>query len=175
MGIQDSIANNFSRLRRSLFDYKVVTSGYESNAIRLQMTKDMYGDAQTYEILSHDQIKLILDLPDEIPIERLRRSVTEQVTTQTQNIYLYEILPITGYAQFESKIEENDILIVKIHDHDPSPEEESSPYIFVLKVAEILATIDIRNITHVKFYCAPYNEALPPKVDDLVNIYQQYN
>lgn len=175
MGIQDSIANSLSGLRRSVFDYKIKTSGFDGDVIKVTTSRDMYGDLNTINVESSDKIPMVLDLPNEIPIQRLRKTVTEAIPSETQNLYLFEIIPITGYARFQDKIHKEDYLIIQITDQDPSIDEDSDPYLFILKVTEIIAAVDIRNITHTKFQCAPYNEALPSTVQDEINLYQYYD
>lgn len=175
MGIQDSIANTMAGLRRNIFDYKVMMSGFNGDVIRVTTSRDMYGDLQEINVESSAKIPIVLDLPDEIPINRLRKTVTEAIPSSTENLYLYEIIPIVGYARFDDKIHKEDYLIVQIIDQDPSVDEDTDPYLFILKVSEIIATLDIRNITHTKFQCAPYNEPLPDSVQNEINLYQQYD
>jgi len=165
VGIQDKISKAQVSVRRKLRDYKIEQSGFEGQVIRLKTDVDMYDD-ETITLISDDVITLSLDLPEKIPYTRLRQNVTEAPAT-TENLFLYEILPISGYAKFTDNIEKGDILIHKIYD-----DVHSAPYLFILRVSELIATVSIRHITSREFQCSPYNMPLPVEVQDLITQYE---
>ncbi len=168
MGIQDKISSNQYSWLKKLNDYKIDISGSEAQTIRLKVEEDMYGDPSEISIVSHNRINIVLDIPGDLPIDRLREDVTMEIG-KTQSIFLYDIIPIVGYAKFEDNIEKDDILIRKIFT-DNLPESE--PYYIILRVSDILGNVTIRHITRKHFNCAPYNESLPQKVQDIIDSYK---
>jgi len=164
LSLQNKIADSQVLMRRKLRDYKVWQSGVESTVIRLIVQTDMYDD-ETITLVSNDVITVTLDLPDEIPYTRLRRSV-EDMTSSTENLFLYDIIPITGYSQYSDNVEKGDILIHKIYD-----DENVDPYLFVLRVSEVIGTVSIGHITSRKFLCSPHNMPLPAEVQTIIDNY----
>jgi len=167
MSYQSKIAKNNAALKRKLRDHKVTISGDDVKVIRLKVTENKYHDRE-FEVVSHGIVTLILDIPSEIPITRLRTTLSETITT-TNNTYLYDILPITGFARFEDDIEKGDVLIQKVYDEDD--EEQETNYLWVLQVSDILGNFSHGRLSGRKFYCAPYNMALPTEVEDIINEY----
>lgn len=171
MSVQDKLSKHQVKSFRKLRDYSIRVNGVETKVVRLKVQRNMYGDSTGFGIVSDDVINIVLDLPNEIPLSRLRKDVTKEVP-QTQNIYLHEILPIEGQAESAHNIEREDILVVRIFDEkDGEPDKEDKPYLFVLRVSEMLGMIGNRHIVAQKFQCAPYNVALPQSIQDLVDEY----
>ena len=168
MGIQTKIATAQTKLKRSLRDYSITTAGDDVKVIRLTVTENKYGD-ETVTILSHDEIILVLDVPAQIPLTRLRTSVSDIITT-TNNTYIYDILPITGFARFEDHVEKGDILIHKVYDEDD--EENNTNYLWILRVSEIMGNFSHGRLSGKRFLCSPYNMTLP---DDVQTIIDNYN
>lgn len=165
MGRQDRIASAMANWTRRINDYKIKESGFSGQVIRLKTTTNMYGDATEIAIVSHDVITISLSFPGEIPLKRLREDVTQEVPT-TENVFLYDIIPITGSSQFENNIEEDDLLIHKIY-----TENSKDSYYMVLRIAELQGNISVKHLVKKSFNCAPYNEALPQKVQDIIDTY----
>jgi len=167
MGIQDKIAKSQITAQHKLRDYKVDQNGFEGQIIRLKTEENRYGD-ENIQIVNDDVITLSLDLPDEIPYSRMRTDVTKEVA-KTQSLYLYDVLPIEGFAKYDDNVEKGDLLIHKIYDN----REDGIPFYLVLRVSEILGTISLRYISSRKFYCSPHNMALPQRVQDIINKYKE--
>jgi len=165
VGYQDKISSTFAQWTRNINDYKIQQSGFEGQVIRLKTTANMYGDETEWEIVSHDIVTVSLSIPGEIPLTRLRKDVTEEVP-EIKNVFLYDILPITGSSRFEDNIEKDDLLIHKIY-----TEREKDSYYLVLKVSEIQGNISIKQLIRKSFSCAPYNGSLPQKVQDIIDSY----
>lgn len=170
MSLQTKIASSHSALKRKLRDYSVDQTGDDIKAIRLTLTENKYGDVTNLVVASHDLVVLTFDMPDQIPLTRLRTELGSEFITTTENTYLYDILPIFGFAKFENNIEKGDFLIQKVYDEDD--EENNTNYLWVLQVSEILGNFSHGRISGRRFQCAPHNGAFPAEVQTLVD---QYN
>ena len=169
MSYQSKIAESTSRLKRLLRDYSIKMTGDDIKVIRLTITINKYGDETDLEILSNDVITITLDIPDQIPLSRLRTELGSELITTTENTYLYDILPIIGFSRFEDNVEKGDFLIQKVYDEDD--EENLTNYLWTLQVSEILGNFSHGRITGRRFQCAPYNGAFPTEVQTLINAY----
>lgn len=165
MARQDKISSNFAGWQRKINDYKVSQSGIESEVIRLKIVEDIYGDASEWNIITHDKIIVSLVYPGDLPLTRLRTDLTQEVPS-TENVFIYDILPIEGVSQFQDNIERDDILVHKIH-----TDINNDDYYIVLKVSETTGNITHKHLTKKSFQCAPFNGALPQKVQDIIDSY----
>ncbi|MFW6225418.1 MAG: hypothetical protein ACOC3V_00500 [bacterium] len=163
--MQDKISNAFINWKRRIHDYKIKESGTEHNVIRIKAEINQYGDATEWDIVSYDTITVSLLLPSEIPMTRLRQSVTDEVAS-TENVFLFDILPIVGTAKFEDHVEKDDFLIHKIYTDNSNDE-----YYFILRVSEIIGNISHKQLVKKSFNCAPYNGSMPQEVQDLIDSY----
>lgn len=170
MSRQDKISFTFNNWIKKVHDHKIFVNGYEAQVIRLKLEENMYGDTTQLDIISHNKIPLILDLPDEIPLDRLRPDVVTEAA-KTQNVFLFDILPIRGYAQFDDNVEKEDYLIHKMYVDDRV--SGSTPYYLILKVSEVLGSINIKHLTRKMFDCAPYNGTLNQAVQDIIDSYNE--
>lgn len=167
MSYQSKIAAATSKLKRKLRDHSVSIAGDDVRVIRLKITENQYGD-ETITIVDHDDIVIVLDIPEGIPLDRLRVNLSEPVTT-TESIFLFDILPIIGYAQFEDNVEKGDVLVFKMYDEDD--EDNGTNYTLILRVSEILGNFSHGRISGRRFQCAPHNIILPTEVQDIINTY----
>src|SRR5690554_226531 len=108
MSLQDKLSKSSIGLKRKLFDLAVHTSGTKCKVIRLHIKEDRYRQSQK-TLISTDPIEIFLDLPEELPMTRLRKDVTE-AQAKTENIFFFETLPIDGFAKFEDNVEYGDIV-----------------------------------------------------------------
>lgn len=168
MGIQSRISEYQSQLKRRLRDYHVLTAGTDIEVVRIKTEENKYGD-QEIEVIDHGKIVVSLDIPDELPIDRFRSDVTIPAA-ETENIYLYDVIPITGAARFEDNIEKGDILIYRVWD-EMENSLNNKPLVLVLRVSEVLGSISHERLTGRSFYCAPHNVALPQEVQDIILLY----
>lgn len=167
MGVQDKISKTMVSWKRKIRDYSIHSSGFEGSIIRIKATENMYGDEEM-ELISNDIIYVSLDIPDEIPITRLRKDVVTPNQIQTDNTFLYDILPIRGYAKWEDNLEKGDFLIHKIYDE---MKDTINTYLWILRVSELLGSISVRHLTNISFQCSPYNGVLPQTVQDVIENY----
>jgi hypothetical protein len=164
MSIQKKIAGANIEVKKKLRNYSISINGVETGVIRLHVEEDDYGD-ETLTIIDTDEITVILDIPDDIPMDRLRPSESDP-SMETDSLFLFDILPIEGYAKFTDEIEKGDILIRQIYD-----EVNSTPFLMVLRVSEIIGTVVHNYVTHRKFQCAPYSLTLTSEMQETVNSY----
>lgn len=164
MGIQDKIAKSQIGARLKLRDYKVSQMGTKALVIRLKVEENRYGD-ETIEIINDDTIEVSLDMPDEIPYQRLRSDVTQEVAT-SESLFLYDILPVEGYAAHNDNVEKGDILVHIVKDG----RSDKKMYL-VLRVSEVIGTVQIGYITGRKFNCAPHNMPLPEQAQQIIDNY----
>ncbi len=132
--------------------------------IRLKTDRNQYLDITDAAVISNDNIQIYLDIPENLPMQRLRTSVTSPVA-ETENIFFYDILPVIAYTQFKDNVEKDDIIIKKIY----ADTESSNPYLLVLQVAETIGNLKHGFVTWKKHNTAPYNFALPQEVQDIIN------
>lgn len=163
MGVYDKIANSQGKLKRKFFDYSVNNSGTENKVILLKLTTNKYNDIEV-EIAKHFISSIVIDIPGEIPIDRLRTDITIPQAT-TQSVFLYDILPVQIYSKFEDNIERGDIIVEKIT-------MDSGVYYLVLEVAETLGNILGRQIVYKKQNAAPYTKTLPTEVKSIIENYK---
>jgi len=167
VSLQDKLIQSQIGSIHKLRDYKTSQMGFEGQVVRLKVTANMYGD-ETIEIINSDIITLSIALPDEIPQERMRNDLTQEVA-QTESWFFYDVLPIEGYSKHEDNIEKGDLLIIKIYDDN---KDDFVPFYLVLRVSEIIGTISLRYMTSRKFYCSPHNVALPSNVQTIIDNYK---
>ena len=163
MSLQDRLAKSSIGLKRKMFDFAVKQNGVETPVIRVQVQRDMYGQGRT-AVIDNGTQTVFLDIPNELPMSRLRKNVTSAVA-ETQSVFFYDILPIEGYAKFEDNVEKDDYLIhiVKM--------DNNTNWFLVLQVTEILGNIVNRHLTWKRFQCAPYSGAMPEEVQIIVDGY----
>jgi len=169
MSYQSKIAANHSHLKRKLRDYSVKMTGDDVKVVRLTLTTNKYGDDTGLTILSDGVIIVTLDIPAEIPLSRLRTDLGSELITTTDNTYLYDILPIIGFARFEDDVEKGDFIIHKVYDEDDELNETN--YLWTLQVSEIIGNFSHGRISGRRFQCAPYNGIFPSEVQDLITAY----
>jgi hypothetical protein len=163
MSIQDHIAKSLSKLKRKLYDYTIKTIGTESKVILLKIEKDQWGDEETLRIVKNSVCELFLNIPEDIPISRLRTDITQEVA-KTTSTFFYDILPIEIYAKFEDNLEKGDILIKIIR-------TDSTNFYMVLQVTDLMGNFDNGYMTRRKYYAAPYLMMLPSEVQTIIDSY----
>jgi hypothetical protein len=166
MSLQDKIAKNFYNWKKRIHDYKVQESGTDNEVIRIKVTENIYGDENEWEIVSYDRITVTFTIPSDIPLTRLREDVTDAVA-DTENIFLYDILPIVGAARFSDNVEKGDFLICKIYGDNPN----ETQYYLVLRVSELMGNISHKHLLKKTFNLAPYSGSLPQEVQDIIDSY----
>ena len=166
MSIKRTISNITAPIKRILFDYQVNLTGDEHLVVRFKVTKDYRGD-ETNTLIDSENVTVNLVFPGAIPLYRLRNDTVDDQIDEKTSVYLYDILPIEGYAKFTDNVEKGDILIEKLYDEISS----TSPALMVLRVSEILGSFDKGNLTYKYFNCSPYNEMLPSAVQDIIDAY----
>ena len=171
MGIQNALSNRFNSWVKRIHDYKIDISGWSGPVIRVTTTENMYGDYTDISVVNHDILNISLDIPEEIPMTRLRQTITENLTSSTENLYMFDIVPIIGYAKFADNIARDDYLIQVYYDQDPL---QDTAYYLILQVTELLGNFNVNNIVNTKFQCAPYTQALTTEVQDIINQYQSF-
>lgn len=167
MGIQDKITAALAPSLRKIFDYKVLSSGTETQVVRLKVQKNEYQDIIAYDVVSHDLVTIHCSALNEIPITRLRTDLTSPIQNVQTNLYMYDILPMEAIAKFADNIEWYDILIRKLHSDQPT-----APQLYlVLQVTEVLGSFSNNFLLWRKFNVAPYNEPLPSEIQNIVDSY----
>ena len=169
MSIQDKIAASQILFKRRIRDYSISINGVETKVIRLKVTENKYSD-EIVEVIDHETLTIALDIPEDIPLDRLRNSNLEP-TFDTQSTFLYDILPIMGTAKHTDNIEKGDILILKIMDEVTTHD----PMLWTLRVSELLGVFSNRYLINRTFQCSPYNMTLSAEVQEIISIYEGLN
>lgn len=169
MSYQSKIAAAHSGLKRKLRDYSINQTGDDFKVIRLTMTTNKYGDDTDMVIISNEVITINLDVPDQIPLSRLRTDLGSEFITTTNSTFLYDILPIIGFAKFGDNVEKDDFIIHKVYDEDD--EDNGTNYLWTLQVSEVLGNFSHGKISGRRFQCAPYNGAFPSEIQTIIDAY----
>lgn len=165
MSLQDKIAQSQIDARSKLHDYMISQVGTETKVIRITTSKNLEGDVIGIEILNHSLVTLRMTIPDEIPITRLRKDVTESITT-TDNVFFYDILPIEIFAKYTDEIAKGDIIIRKL-------KRENETFYHILQVTGVLGNYRANYLTYDRYQCAPYSYPLPSQVQDIIDSYKE--
>jgi len=163
MGVYDKLSMAFGKQKRKLFDYQISLSGTEAKVVLLKLNNNKYKDEEV-EIVKHFITDMIIDIPGEIPIDRLRTNVLVPRAT-TQSIFFYDVLPIQVFTKFEDNLERGDILIQRIT-------MDNLEYYMVLEIADTLGDVLGRNIIYKKHNAAPCTQNLPAEVETILNTYK---
>ncbi len=166
MSIQNKLAKIFSPLQRKLFDYQIDLIGSDVKVIRLKITENQYLD-EVIEIISDDVIELKLALPTEIPLYRFRNEVEDEIDEKT-GLFLYDILPIEGFSKFPDNIEKFDIFVKKIKDEN----NLTDPMLMILRVSNVVGSLNVDELVWKKFYCAPYNLTISTELQTIIDSYE---
>jgi hypothetical protein len=159
----DKISQATSKLKRKMFDYMVSLSGTDAKVILLKVAMNKYKD-QEVTIVDHFVTSMIIDIPGEIPIDRLRTNVLIPQAI-SKSVFFYDILPIQLFTRFDDNLERGDIIIQKIM-------MDNNEYFMVLEIAETLGNLLGRNIIYKKQNAAPCTQNLPKEVVQIMNIYR---
>lgn len=163
MSVQSKLARSQIAMRNRLHDYNISQIGTETKVVRLKITRNLEGDFDQMDIISHDTLILYLDLPDEIPITRLRKSLLNE-EANTNNVFFYDILPIDVYAQYKDRLEKDDILVRKLNVYNDT-------FYQVLQLTETIANFQSDHLTWLKYQSAPYTAPFTQEVQDVVDSY----
>lgn len=126
---------------------------------------DKYKDREIEGIVKSFLTSVIIDIPGEVPITRLRTDVTI-APAQTKNLFFYDILPIQVYTKFEDNIERDDILIQRIT-------MDNNFYYMVLQITETVGNIVGGQITYKKQNASPFTMALPSMVKQITDSFKE--
>jgi len=158
--IQDKLLRGTATLRRKYYDIEIAHIGTEQKVIHISMVRDKYGDTE-FTVVSDKVITGYIDYPgNEIPIAQEHSD-----NTANRGLYLYELLPIEGYFQFEDKVKFKDIILQKI-----SMGDDDDFRIMGLQVSEITTKADVSAVWR-KYILSPWTLSLEsyPNIQTLVN------
>jgi len=147
--IQSKIDRKTATLRRKLFDNSISLSGVDTKCTRLKTSKNMYGDVETFTIITDDIIMANINIPSDIPLTRLRGDAIDDVN-DSNTVFFYDILPIDVYTKWSDNVEKDDILIFEMYN------EFDEPIQIILKISEVVTKFK-QSIVWKKSLAAPYN------------------
>lgn len=147
--IQTKIDRKTAGLRRKLFDNSIALMGSDVSCVRLKTSKNMYGDVETLTVIDNDTISVVVNIPSDIPISRLRGDAVDNVN-DSSTVFFYDILPIDVYSQWADNIEKDDIIIFEVFD------ERDEPLRIILKVSDAVTKFK-QSIVWKRSLAAPYN------------------
>jgi len=163
--IRDRLEIATYKARRRLFDNNVRLTGQEIRCIRLKIETNKYGDDNDFTVISRGDIIVRFVFPDEIPLNRFRADATKD-NIDSETVFMWDLLPITCYAQFKDNLEKGDFLIFKIRD------DQDKSVIIVLQVTE-----NIGKFTKImgwkKNYCAPFHGQFNDEMIALIEAYEK--
>ncbi len=147
--IQTKIDRKTASLRRKLFDNSIALMGSDVRCVRLKTEKNIYGDVETLTVIDNDSISVVVNIPSDIPISRLRGDAVDS-TNDSSTVFFYDILPIDVYSQWKNNIEKDDILIFEIFD------EHDETIKIILKISDSVTKFK-QSIVWKRSLAAPYN------------------
>jgi hypothetical protein len=153
--IQSYLEESNIAIKRVLFDNQIEMMGKMTKALRLKIDEDRYGDGEI-KIISKSIIECMIIYPGNVPLLRNRADATSD-TNASQNIMLFDILPIDLYAKWGDNIERFDFII------DKTKDENGNYTKFILQVSDLVGTFR-DSLQFKKWLCAPYNG---PRTSDI--------
>lgn len=162
MSMQDKLADAFSGYQRKCYDLAVELTGTEHELLLLREEVDDYGDVQEMVLQKKSKITAILNIPSNVPVDRMRTldNLTNEVPIR--NVSLFDALPIEMFVKFTDNVARGDILVKKIYfDH-----AQAKQYFLVLEVADIEANIAAGHLIWQQVNVAPCTKALSPLIRD---------
>jgi hypothetical protein len=144
---------------KKLYDNEIHYVGSDLKTIRLKVIEDQYGDEE-WTVISSDVIEVSIDNWGEIPMNKFRGASS---STQSEGLYLWDILPIEMNSKFNDNIEVGDLLIFIMEIYD-----KKIPVLF--KVSEDLTTLN-HLVRYKKHYISMYNGTLPTVIKNEIDTY----
>lgn len=163
MSYQSKLENASKGASYKLFDNSIHKIGKSTNALRLRLIKDQYGDLEEWEIIKQDIITIYIDYPDEIPLSRFRNDNYQQTKTASTGIFLFDVLPIDVYSQWDSDVEVGDYLI------DIHIDENGNEIKIPLELTEILGSFGVHAMKYKKLRAAVYNDGFDESIKEIID------
>jgi len=166
MTIQDALSEKQDKLRRRLFDLNILRAGREYDAVRITSEEfDMYGNPMLEIPEIQSRITVIINYPDQIPLERIRvnsgGSSEARLANDGTSSFFFDVLPIEIYSKFTNLIEKEDYIIHRLED------ENGNSIPVILKITDSLGTFG-RSLTWRKLLAAPYTDIIPESLSDII-------
>jgi hypothetical protein len=165
VALQDKLSKISLQASRKLFDYTIFINGTETPVIYLSIERNIYDDIETLSVTKHLTTSMVMPELREVPMVRTRTNLVEGVQ-ETDNVFMYDIVPFEVFTKFSDNIEEVDMFIRTLRD------ENNNPLYLVLKVAELFGNFAHNNLMWKKISCAYYNGYLPIEVQNIVDEYE---
>ncbi len=146
-----------------LHDHHIVLIGKSSNALRIRLQEDYYGDTTSYEIIKQDTPVVYINYPSDIPLSRYRNANVQKEKPASTGIFLIDVLPIEVYTDWADNIEVDDYLI------DIHLDEEDNKIKIPLIVTEIKGDFGINYLKYKKLHAAIYNDGFDEDVQSIID------
>lgn len=158
MGYYEDIMNASSKVKRAMFDESVRIYGREVSAVRLSADEDMFHDITNVKLIDSgdSRVDVIINFPDEVPIDRYRMSDSDATVTDTR-MFFFDLLPVVAYAKLSDAIEVNDLLFFVLYD------EVGNKIPMLFQVVAMFGKFETSLIWK-KMNIAPYHGALSKKM-----------
>ena len=162
MSIQSKLEKANIKSLYKLFDNQVTLMGKPSYVSRIRVERNKYGDDETYEFIAENDIEIIISYPSEIPLNRFRTNAND-TSIDTSSIYLFDILPIEGFAKFSSNIMKGDFILDIIED------ENFGEMKILMRVSEEVGSTGSVGLVYRKLLLAPYNGEIYPELQSYID------
>lgn len=162
--IQDKIELRRNSQRKKLYNNKIKLLGTESRIMRLRVAENKYGDEEV-TLLSNEEMTVYLSFPADVPLNRYRDVLTTNENIATEGIYLFDILPIELFCDWNSDIEKGDFIVYKTSDVKSNLNIK-----MLLRVSEILGQFR-KTLLYKKYNVAPYNGIIDSSILTIINSY----
>ena len=151
MSLYDKLTASNLRVKRRLFDYHVSQLGRTTKVVRIQYQEDMYKDLTDIEALSSNEISVIFEFPEEMPLDRYRLDGTDYV--EDTRTFFFDLLPIGVFTRLEDTIEKRDLLFFWFKDEN----DNSIP--MLLQISEVFGRFET-GLVWKKAFASPVYGAL---------------
>jgi len=159
MSIQNSLSKASTKVRRRLFDENVKRKGRTVQGLKISIKEDMFQNQETEAVLADEEITVVINFPDDIPLDRVRLDGSSAVS-QTRTFF-FDILPMEVFSEFSDKLETNDYIFFYFLD------EENNMIPMIIKISETFGRFTTDMIWK-KHYAAFSNGDVPPEIINLI-------
>lgn len=164
--IQEKIEQAQIKALHKLYDNNIKLTGKSSLVFRYRLEKNEYGDVTDYQFIKDDKIEIRIKYPGDLPLNRFRKSEASDVVNNS-SLYLIDILPIQVFSKFDDNLLKGDFIVDQLKD------ENGNKINVLLAISESLGSINISNITMIRFDAGLYSGEIPAKLqkklDQIVN------
>lgn len=161
---QARLGRKLDNIRKRVLDNNIRLSAHPTDMLRIAVQRDERShDLISRTIESTEIMPIILPEMEDIPLRHLIREGKDILIPSMYPIQQEEYFEV--YAPVQCDLHEDDLLVRILYDSSP---DINNPYVMVFQVKDILGTFSYSSLIHKKCVCTLYDEALPPRIVQLI-------